>query len=582
MIKMNNPHIYKRIFKEIRPYTLYVILSVLLGAAGVAASLYSPILIGRAVDFIVGEGNVNFTEIGKLFITVGIMIAVFSVSQWLMTIINNKISYGVVKSVRRQAFDKIQKMPISYLDSHSSGDTVSRIINDSEAFGDGLIIGFGQLFTGILTIVGTFFFMVYIDYRITLFVVLITPLSLFVAKYISSKTYSMFKQRSEIRAEQTSFINEMVGNQKVVQAYTHEDENEEKFYEISKRLEKSSLKAIFYSSITNPVTRFINSVCYAGVALIGAFAVIGGDGALTVGMLFSLLSYAGQYAKPFNEITGVVTEFQNAYACAGRVFELVDQPGISDKTDTVPISNLKADIKFNNVEFSYTPDKPLIRNVNLDIKSGTRVAIVGPTGCGKTTLINLLMRFYDVTGGSITFDGTDIRDISRSELRHNIGMVLQDTWLSNKSVRDNIAMGRPGASDEEIKAAAKASHAHSFIKRLPDGYDTLVGEGGAPLSQGQKQLLCISRVMLAPPPILILDEATSSIDTRTEMLIRSAFMKLTEGRTSFVVAHRLSTIRNSDIILVMKDGNIIESGDHEELLKKGGFYKELYESQYKF
>lgn len=569
----------KKVLKLIGRYKYLLAISVIFAAVSSALTLYVPILIGQAIDQIVAKNSVGFDAILSILIKVGVIVAVTAVLQWVMNTLNNRITFNVVRDIRNQAFQKIQILPLGYIDSHPYGEVVSRMIADVDQFADGLLMGFTQLFTGVVTIVGTFIFMLSINVKITLVVVLLTPLSMLVAKFIATRTYSMFKLQSETRGEQTAFIDEMVGNQKVVQAFSHEDENQEKFDEINRRLEKCSLRAAFFSSLTNPSTRFVNSLVYAGVALTGAFAAAAG--VITVGGLSCFLSYANQYAKPFNEISGVITELNNALACADRVFELIEQqPQIPDDADAKVLENVKGSVDFNNVSFSYVPERKLIENLNLSVSPGMRVAIVGPTGCGKTTLINLLMRFYDVDGGSISVEGEDIRTVTRKSLRSNFGMVLQETWLRSGTVRDNIAFGKPDATNDEVIAAAKASHAHSFIKRLPNGYDTVIGEDGGNLSQGQRQLLCIARVMLCLPPMLILDEATSSIDTRTEQKIQKAFAEMMKGRTSFIVAHRLSTIREADIILVMKDGNIIEQGKHDELLEKGGFYAKLYNSQF--
>ncbi len=568
-----------KVLKRIKKYWLYLAISIVMAAVTVASTLYVPILVGRVVDNIIGPQNVLFDNILTILTQMGIVIAITAVSQWVMNICNNKITYHVTRDIRDEAIEKIEKLPLSYIDAHSYGEIVSRVIADVDQFADGLLMGFTQFFSGVLTIVGTLAFMLSINVLITLIVVVITPLSFFVASFIAKHTYSMFKLQSEARGEQTALIDEMIGGQKVVQAYAHEAEALEKFDEINEKLQKYSLKAIFFSSITNPATRFVNSIVYAGVAVGGAVSAI--NGGITVGQLSSFLSYANQYTKPFNEISGVVTELQNAIACAARVFELIEEkPEIQEPKNAVDIANVDGTVKLENVAFSYVPDKKLIENFNLDVKQGQRIAIVGPTGCGKTTLINLLMRFYDVNSGSIKVSGTDIREMKRSSLRAGIGMVLQDTWLKAGTIKENIIMGKPDATDEEIIAAAKASYADGFIRRLPKGYDTVIGEDGGNLSQGQKQLLCITRVMLCKPPMLILDEATSSIDTRTEMKIQDAFAKLMEGRTSFIVAHRLSTIQSADVILVMKDGKIIEQGNHEGLLAKKGFYYNLYQSQY--
>ncbi len=569
----------KKVMQCISRYRFLVVLSILLAAISVALTLYVPILVGDAIDFIVAAGQVNFDQIMTTLTRVVIVVAITALAQWLMNVINNKITYQVIRDMRDQAFRKIQVLPLKYIDSHPYGEVVSRVIADVDQFADGLLMGFSQLFTGVITILGTLIFMLTVNVGITFVVVLLTPLSLFVANFIARRTFSMFKKQSEARAEQTALVDEMVGNEKVVQAFTHEAAAQETFDEINERLRASSLKAIFYSSITNPSTRFINSVVYAGVGLTGALAAV--SGAMTVGGLSAFLSYANQYTKPFNEISGVITELQNALVCAARLFELIEEPSqVPDAENARVLTAPEGRITAENVAFSYVADRPLIQRLNLDVQPGQRVAIVGPTGCGKTTLINLLMRFYDVDNGSISVEGTDIRSITRASLRRNYGMVLQDTWLKEGTVRENIVMGKPDATDEEIIAAAKASHAHGFIARLPDGYDTVLSGDGGSLSQGQKQLLCITRVMLCLPPMLILDEATSSIDTRTELHIQEAFARLMQGRTSFIVAHRLSTIKNADIILVMKDGDIIEQGNHEQLLAAGGLYANLYNSQF--
>lgn len=569
----------KKVMQCISRYRFLVVLSILLAAISVALTLYVPILVGDAIDFIVAAGQVNFDQMMTTLTRVVIVVAITALAQWLMNVINNKITYQVIRDMRDQAFRKIQVLPLKYIDSHPYGEVVSRVIADVDQFADGLLMGFSQLFTGVITILGTLIFMLTVNVGITFVVVLLTPLSLFVANFIARRTFSMFKKQSEARAEQTALVDEMVGNEKVVQAFTHEAAAQETFDEINERLRASSLKAIFYSSITNPSTRFINSMVYAGVGLTGALAAV--SGAMTVGGLSAFLSYANQYTKPFNEISGVITELQNALVCAARLFELIEEPSqIPDAENARVLTAPEGRITAENVAFSYVADRPLIQRLNLDVQPGQRVAIVGPTGCGKTTLINLLMRFYDVDNGSISVEGTDIRSITRASLRRNYGMVLQDTWLKEGTVRENIVMGKPDATDEEIIAAAKASHAHGFITRLPDGYDTVLSGDGGSLSQGQKQLLCVTRVMLCLPPMLILDEATSSIDTRTELHIQEAFARLMQGRTSFIVAHRLSTIKNADIILVMKDGDIIEQGNHEQLLAAGGFYANLYNSQF--
>ena len=569
----------KKVMLRIKRYWVYLIISILMAVITVASSLYAPILVGNAIDYIIGPGDVDFIGVKVVIMKFALVIVCTAVSQWIMNICNNKIIYHVTRNIRDEAIEKIEHLPLSYIDSHSYGEVVSRVIADVDQFADGLLMGFTQFFTGVTTIVGTLLFMIMINVKITLVVVLITPVSFLVAGFIAKKTYSMFKLQSETRGEQTALIDEMIGGQKVVKAYNHEQETMDKFDEINERLQKYSLKAIFFSSITNPATRFVNSLVYAGVAVTGAISAI--NGGISVGQLATFLSYANQYTKPFNEISGVITELQNALACAARVFELIEeQPEIADKPDAVVLDNADGSISLENVYFSYTKDKELITDFNLNVKPGQKIAIVGPTGCGKTTIINLLMRFYDVDSGSIKVSDVDIKDMTRHSLRAGFGMVLQDTWLRAGTIRDNIIMGKPDATEEEIIEAAKAAHAHSFIKRLPDGYDTVIGEDGGSLSQGQKQLLCITRVMLCRPPMLILDEATSSIDTRTELKIQNAFNKLMEGRTSFIVAHRLSTIQSADLILVMKDGHIIEQGNHRELLAKGGFYKNLYESQF--
>lgn len=570
----------KQVLKYIKKYMFFVVLSILFATVTVAFTLYVPILIGDAVDLIIAKGIVDFDGIKDILIKIGVVVGITAVAQWIMNLCNNKITYGVIRDIRRDAFDKLEKIPLSYIDTKGQGEIVSRVISDVDTFADGLLMGFTQLFTGVITILGTLIFMITINFKITLVVVIITPVSLFVAKFIADKTYKMFREQSETRGEQTAFIDEMIGNQKVVKAFGHEDESLEKFDEVNERLQKCSLRAIFYSSTTNPSTRFVNSLVYTGVGITGAFTVISNP-AFTVGSLSCFLSYANQYTKPFNEISGVVTELQNALACASRIFELInEEPQIPDGKDALVLKDAKGNVELKSVCFSYVPEKKLIEDFNLSVEPGKRVAIVGPTGCGKSTIINLLMRFYDVNNGKICVDGTDIRNITRQSLRDNYGMVLQETWLKEGTIRENICMGKPDATDEEMIAAAKASHAHSFIKRLKNGYDTYITEDGGSLSQGQKQLLCITRVMLCLPPMLILDEATSSIDTRTEAKIQNAFAKMMKGRTSFIVAHRLSTIKEADIILVMKDGNIIEQGNHEELLSKGGFYANLYNSQY--
>ena len=583
-IQKANPGTMKKVLGYIGRYKLLLPISMLLALVTVALTLYVPILIGDAIDFIVGEGLVDFDGIIPLLTQAAVLIGITALAQWLMSTINNRIAYHVARDIRNDAFSHIERLPLSYIDSHSRGDTVNRVINDTERFSEGLLLGFTQVFTGALTILGTLAFMLAIDPVIALVVVLLTPISIFIAKFVSSRTYSMFKARSETEGEQTALIDEMLGNQKVVKAFSHEDEAIAAFNDVNSRLEKTALRAIFFSSITNPTTRFINSIVYAATALVGAIIAIktaGTASAFTIGEFACILSYSNQYTKPFNEISGIFAEFQNALASASRVFELIESPcDTPDKEDAAVLSDAKGTVELSDVEFSYVPEKPLIESLNLSVKPGQRIAIVGPTGCGKTTIINLLMRFYDVNGGSIKVEGHDVRDITRDSLRASYGMVLQETWLKSGTVRENIAFGNPDATDEEIITAAKAAHAHGFIKRLKNGYDTRIGEGGEELSEGQKQLLCITRVMLALPPLLILDEATSSIDTRTEMRIQKAFAELMRGRTSFIVAHRLSTIREADVILVMKDGHIIESGSHDELLKKGGFYYELYNSQF--
>lgn len=570
-----------RIWKHIRKYWFYIVCSLIFAALSVASQLYVPILTGNAIDHMIGVGKVDFAGVAAIVRVIVAATAVTAISQWIFGICNNKITYNVSRDLRNAAIAKIQRLPVSYLDAHPTGDLVSRVIADVEQFADGLLMGFTQFFTGVLTILGTLGFMLYVNVPITLVVVCVTPLSFIVAGFIAKKTYRNFHMQTEVRGEQTAFINEMIEGQKVVQAFCHEKENVDQFDEMNERLQKASLKAIFFSSITNPATRFVNNVVYAGVALVGAlFAVSGG---ISVGQLSCFLSYANQYTKPFNEISGVVTELQNAMACASRIFELLDEEERTpDKADARVLTEEQVDgtVEISDVSFSYVPDRKLIEHFNLSVKPGERVAIVGPTGCGKTTMINLLMRFYDVDAGKICVSGTDIRDISRISLRRSYGMVLQDTWLKSGTIYENIAYGRPDATKEQVIEAAKAAHAHSFIKRLPDGYDTVISEDGGNISQGQKQLLCIARVMLCLPPMLILDEATSSIDTRTEIKIQNAFAKMMEGRTSFIVAHRLSTIQSADVILVMKDGNIIEQGNHETLLAKGGFYANLYNSQF--
>ncbi len=568
-----------KVLRYIKRYWFYLALSLIFAAVTVTLTLYLPILIGRAVDMIVKAGEVDFDGIWKLLVQMSIMIGGTALAQWIMNICNNKITYYTVKDIREEAFRKIQILPLKYVDGHSYGEVVSRVIADVDQFADGLLMGFTQLFTGVLTIVGTLIFMLTMNVTITLVVVVITPVSLFVASFIARKTYAMFQLQSSTRGEQTGLIDEMIGNQKVVQAFGYQKKSQQRFDEINERLRQCSLRAIFFSSITNPATRFVNSLVYAGVGVAGALIAVGGG--ISVGQLASFLSYANQYTKPFNEISGVVTELQNALACAARIFELIEEePQKPEAADAIQLENPDGSVTLENVTFSYVPDQKLIENFSLHAKPGQRIAIVGPTGCGKTTIINLLMRFYDVNSGRILVSGTDIQEMTRKSLRASYGMVLQDTWLKSGTIRENIVMGKPDATEEEIIAAAKASHAHSFIKRLSHGYDTVITEDGGGLSQGQKQLLCITRVMLCLPPMLILDEATSSIDTRTEIKIQEAFARLMQGRTSFIVAHRLSTIREADVILVMKDGHIIEQGNHEELLQKGGFYADLYNSQF--
>ena len=568
--------IIKKVLSYLKRYTYLMVLSVLFAAAIVGLTLYVPILIGNAIDAIV-EGAVAFDVIRYYLVRVGVVVLVTALLQWLMNVINNHVTYHVVRDIRKEAFDRLQILPLKYIDAHPYGETVSRMISDVDTFADGLLMGFTQLFTGIVTIAGTLVIMLTLNPLITLVVVVITPLSLFVANFIAKHTYDMFQLQSRTRGEQTAFVEEMIGNAKVVKAFGHADEAMETFEEINQRLQKCSLKAIFYSSLTNPCTRFVNSIVYACVALTGAFAVLSGN--MTVGILSCFLNYANQYTKPFNEVSGVITELQNAIACAGRIFELIEEtPQSPDAEEAVVLEQAEGEIQCENVCFSYIEGQKLIENFNVHVTPGQKVAIVGPTGCGKTTVINLLMRFYDVRSGEIHVDGNEIRDMKRKSLRSNYGMVLQETWLKSGTIRENIKMGKPEATDEEMMKAAKAAYADSFIRRLPNGYDTVIGEDGGMLSQGQKQLLCISRIMLSLPPMLILDEATSSIDTRTEMKIQSAFHTLMKGRTSFIVAHRLSTIKDADIILVMKDGNIIEQGNHEQLLQKKGFYAQLYHS----
>ena len=579
MQKTNNKATMKRVLKYIRKYTPALVLSLLLAGLTVLLTLYIPILTGNAVDLIIGKGQVDMPGIFSIMKKIAIAMIITAVGQWVMNTCNNYITYHVIRDIRTDAFAKLEILPLKYLDAHAYGDIVSRVIADVDTFADGLLMGFTQLFTGVLTILCTLGFMLVTNVPITLVVVCITPVSFLVAKFIATKTYSMFKEQSETRGEQTSLIEEMIDNQKIVNTFSRGEAVKSKFGEINGRLQKCSLKAIFFSSITNPATRFVNSLVYAGVGVFGALVAI--KGGISVGRLSCFLSYANQYTKPFNEISGVVTELQNAFVCAGRIFELIDEePQVPDAADARVLEEAQGNVDLKDVYFQYVPEKKLIQNFNLQVKPGQRVAIVGPTGCGKTTVINLLMRFYDVNSGSIKVDGTDIRDITRGSLRTNYGMVLQETWLRSGTIRDNICMGKPDATEEEIIRAAKASHAHGFIKRLPKGYDTVITEDGGSLSQGQKQLLCITRVMLCLPPMLILDEATSSIDTRIEIKIQNAFATMMEGRTSFIVAHRLSTIQSADVILVMKDGNIIEQGNHETLLAQGGFYANLYNSQF--
>ena len=569
----------KEVICRLGRYRIFLVFSILLATVSVALTLYIPKLTGHAVDYVIGKGKVNFPGVIQVMIQIGVCTLITALAQWLMNVCNNKMTYQMVQDIRNEAFDKIEQLPLKYIDGHPYGEVVSRVIADVDQFSDGLLMGFTQLFTGIATIIGTFCFMLSVNVSITFVVVLITPVSFFVANFIAKRTFRMFRLQSEIRGEQTGLIDEMIGNQKVVQAFGRGEDVTERFDEVNKRLQEASLRATFFSSITNPATRFVNSLVYTGVGITGAFAVV--RGAMSVGQLSSFLSYANQYTKPFNEISGVVTEFQNAIACAQRVFTLIDEdPQIPEPEHAVHLTDIDGNVKVENVSFSYLPGQHLIEDFNLEVKPGQRIAIVGPTGCGKTTLINLLMRFYDVNAGSIKVEDIDIREMTRKSLRAGYGMVLQETWLKTGTIRENIAMGRPDATEEEIVEAAKASHIHNYIRRLPKGYDTWITEDGGGLSQGQKQLLCIARVMLCRPPMLILDEATSSIDTRTEIKIQQAFAKLMEGRTTFIVAHRLSTIREADVILVMKDGKIIEQGNHEVLMKKEGFYHHLYDSQF--
>lgn len=579
---MNNKEIIKRIFSYVKRYNALMIFSLLLSVVSVAGALYIPVLVGRAIDLIVDSGAVYFDNIFPILIKIAVIVAVTAVCQWIMNVLNNKITFGVVRDMRDKAFSKLERLPVSYIDSHPGGDIVSRVIADADQFADGLLMGFTQFFSGIITIIGTLAFMLSINLWITLVVVLITPLSFFIASFVAKKTHTMFRLQSETRGKQTAFIDEMIGNAKTVKAYSHADENIKQFDEINEQLRGYSLRAVFFSSITNPATRFVNAVVYAGVALFGAMlAVKTNQAEISVGVLASFLAYANQYTKPFNEISGVITELQNAFTCAGRLFELLEEEEIpADSESSKELKNVDGKLELVDVSFSYDKNKTLIKDFNLCVKPGQRIAIVGPTGCGKTTLINLLMRFYDIDSGKIILDGFDYRDIKRKALRENFGMVLQDTWLKSGTVRDNIKMGMPNATDEQVIEAAKKAHSHSFIKRLPNGYDTVIGEDGGSLSQGQRQLLCITRLMLCKPPMLILDEATSSIDTRTEIKIQKAFESLMKGRTTFIVAHRLATIKNADVILVMKNGNIVEQGSHNELLAKKGFYYTLYNSQF--
>ncbi len=578
MKKKLNKGTLKKILFYVGGYKIHLFFSIILAAVSVAMTLYIPVLAGKAIDLAIGKGKVDFEEMMPNLIGIGVLALLTAAAQWIMNTLNNRITFRVVRDIRNAAIEKIQSLPLSYIDLKPSGDTVSRIISDADQFADGLLMGFTQLFTGVVTILGTLGFMISINFKISLVVVILTPLSLFVARFIAKRTHSMFTMQAKTRGEQTAFTEEMIGNKKIVDAFSREEKTLEEFDEINERYQKYSLKAIFFSSLTNPSTRFVNSMVYAAVGLTGAIAAVGGS--ITVGGLSCFLSYANQYTKPFNEISGVIAELQNALACAERLFELIEQPSQTPDVENAAVfSDVDGRVEMENVAFSYSKDKELIKNLNLSVESGNRVAIVGPTGCGKTTLVNLLMRFYDVDEGEISVDGVDINSATRESLRKSYGMVLQDTWLKEGTVRENIAMGKPDATDEEIIAAAKAAHAHSFIKRLPQGYDTVISDEASGLSQGQKQLLCITRVMLCLPPMLILDEATSSIDTRTEIRIQKAFSAMMQGRTSFIVAHRLSTIKNADVILVMKDGKIIEQGDHNSLLEKEGFYYELYNSR---
>lgn len=579
---MNNKEIISRIFSYVKRYNALMIFSLLLSVVSVAGSLYIPVLVGRSIDLIIDTGVVYFDRIIPILVKIAVIVSITAVCQWIMNVLNNKITFGVVRDMRDKAFSKLEKLPVSYIDSHPGGDIVSRVIADADQFADGLLMGFTQFFSGIITIIGTLAFMLSINLWITLVVVLITPLSFFIASFVAKKTHKMFKLQSETRGKQTAFIDEMIGNAKTVKAYSHAEENLKQFDEINEQLRGYSLRAVFFSSITNPATRFVNAVVYAGVALFGAMlAVKTNQAEISVGVLASFLAYANQYTKPFNEISGVITELQNAFTCAGRLFELLEEEEIpADSENSRELKNVDGKLELVDVSFSYDKNKTLIQDFNLSVKPGQRIAIVGPTGCGKTTLINLLMRFYDIDSGKIILDGYDYTDIKRKSLRENFGMVLQDTWLKSGTIRDNIKIGMPNATDEQVIEAAKKSHSHSFIKRLPNGYDTVIGEDGGSLSQGQKQLLCITRLMLCKPPMLILDEATSSIDTRTEIKIQKAFETLMQGRTTFIVAHRLATIKNADVILVMQNGNIVEQGSHNELLSKKGFYYNLYNSQF--
>jgi len=577
--KKKNKGTLKKVFSYIGKYKYFLILSMLFAAVTVGLTLYAPILVGKAIDCIIGKGNVDFVNMKSILIKVAVIVVSTALIQWLMNVCNNKITYNVSRDLRKKAFEKIEILPFSYIDTHSKGDIVSRVITDVDQLSDGLLMGFTQFFTGVITIIGTLAFMLSVNVFITIVVVVVTPLSFFIARFIAKKTFNMFSLQSKTRGEQTSFIDEMISNQKIAEAYSMNEENKARFDKINDDLAKYSLKATFFSSITNPATRFVNSIVYAAVALFGAIMAVKGN--ITVGILSCFLSYANQYTKPFNEISSVVTELQNAIACAARVFELIEEsPELPDKADATELENVKGSVQINNLYFSYNPDKELLKNVNINVEPGKTVAIVGPTGCGKTTLINLLMRFYDPNNGAISVDEVNTQDVTRQSLRQNFGMVLQDTWLKSGTIADNIRLGKTDATDDEIIEAAKKAHAHSFIKRLPNGYKTKIGEDGGSLSQGQKQLLCITRLMLCPPPMLILDEATSSIDTRTEIKIQKAFNTLMKNRTTFIVAHRLSTIQNADLILVMNDGNIIEQGTHVSLYAQKGFYYNLYNSQF--